>query len=82
MFLFINRGIKKAETVKTMSAFIFYAFSNFSIVIIKKVIKTIKMFQNGNVQMMYNYKGKIYKYPIDDKTSSMVAKIFDLGFKK
>ena len=32
--------------------------------------------------MMYNYKGKIYKYPIDDKTSSMVAKMLDLGFKK
>lgn len=44
--------------------------------------KTIKMFQNGNVQMMYNYKGKTYKYPIDDKTSSMVAKIFNLGLKK
>ncbi|MEI0603806.1 hypothetical protein R4K55_06250 [Brachyspira alvinipulli] len=44
--------------------------------------RTIKMFQNGNVQMMYNYKGKTYKYPIDDKTSSMVAKMLDLGFKK
>lgn len=45
-------------------------------------IKTIKMFQNGNVQMMYNYKGKTYKYPIDDKTSSIVSKMLDLGFKK
>ncbi|MEI0603810.1 hypothetical protein R4K55_06270 [Brachyspira alvinipulli] len=45
-------------------------------------IKTVKMFQNGNVQMMYNYKGKTYKYPIDNKTSSMVAKILNLGFKK
>lgn len=44
--------------------------------------RIIKMFQNGNVQMMYNYKGKTYKYPIDDKTSSMVAKMLDLGFKK
>ena len=44
--------------------------------------RTIKMLQNGNVQMMYNYKGKTYKYPIDDKTSSMVAKMLDLGFKK
>lgn len=44
--------------------------------------RIIKMFQNGNVQMMYNYKGKTYKYPIDDKTSSMVAKMLDLEIKK
>ncbi|MEI0603803.1 hypothetical protein R4K55_06235 [Brachyspira alvinipulli] len=44
--------------------------------------KTTKMFQNGNVQMMYTYKRKTYKYTTDNKTSSMAAKILDLGLKK
>ncbi|TKZ31714.1 hypothetical protein [Brachyspira catarrhinii] len=56
--------------------------SNFLLFTDISKLKTIRMFQNGNIQMMYNYKGKTYKYPIDDKTSSMVAKMLDLGFKK
>ena len=40
-------------------------------------LKTILMFKTGNVKMMYNFNNIVYKYDIDDKTSSMVSKIMN-----
>ncbi|KLI61679.1 MULTISPECIES: hypothetical protein [Brachyspira] len=37
--------------------------------------KIISMFKNGGVQIMYNFNGKTYKYPIDDETSNLIGQL-------
>lgn len=37
--------------------------------------KIISMFKDGNVQIMYNFNGKTYKYSIDDETASLIGKL-------
>nr|WP_270817864.1 hypothetical protein [Brachyspira hyodysenteriae] len=75
---FFNDDFMSTFTVSYMEGnYLLISIVNFILFDEISRLKTILMFKNGGVKMMYNFNNIVYKYNIDDKTSSMVYKIMN-----